>query len=77
MPATVEAMVQEALELPASGRALLVEKLLASLAGDVDDEVEKAHLQEIEKRRSAVKNGEAKLINGAEGLKQARAAMQK
>jgi hypothetical protein len=77
MPVTVETMAEEALGLSVSGRVLLVEKLLSSLAGEVNTEVERVHLNEIRERRAAVTVGQMKLVDGAEGLKQARAAVQK
>lgn len=70
-------LAKEALDLPTSGRALLVEKLLASLAGKVDPSIEQAHLNEIRDRRAAVQSGKAKLIDGTEALKQTRAALKK
>jgi len=68
---------QKALGLPRSGRALLVEKLLASLAGETDPGVERAHLDEIRQRRAAVRSGRASLVDGAEGLRKARADVRK
>jgi hypothetical protein len=44
MVLTVEMVAQEALGLPISGRALLVERLLASLAGETNLAVERAYL---------------------------------
>lgn len=77
MPVTVESMAKEALELPVSGRAFLVEQLLDSLSGEVNSEAEQAHLVEIELRRSAVAKGDAKLIEGGDAMRQARNAMRK
>jgi hypothetical protein len=70
MAITVETVAQEALGLPFSGRALLVETLLASLAGETNPSVERAHLDEISQRRS----GAASLVDGVEALKDVRAA---
>jgi hypothetical protein len=77
MSLSVETLAKEALGLPTSGRALLVEKLLASLAGKVDPSVERTHLAEIRERRAAVRSGKAKLIDGALALKKVRAALKK
>jgi hypothetical protein len=77
MAVTVEMVAQEALGLPVSGRALLVEKLLASLAGETDPSVERAHLEEIRERRAAVRSGKAKLVDGPEALRKVRAALRK
>jgi hypothetical protein len=77
MALTVEMVTQEALGLPVSGRALVVESLLASLAGETNPAVERAHLDEIRKRRAAVRSGEASLVEGTEALQEVRAALRK
>ncbi len=77
MALTVEMVAQEALGLSSSGRALLVEKLLASLAGETNPAVERTHLDEIRARRAAVRSGKASLVDGAKGLRQVRAALRK
>jgi hypothetical protein len=77
MALTAEMVAQEALGLPSSGRALLVEKLLASLAGETDPAVERAHLDEIRTRRADLLSGKGSLIDGPEGLRRARAALRK
>ena len=77
MSATVEMVAQEALALPVSGRALLVETLLASLAGETNPTVERAHLDEIRERRATVHSGKASLVDGTEGLREVRAALRK
>jgi hypothetical protein len=75
MALSIETVTEEALGLPTSGRVLLVEKLLASLAGEADSAVERAHLDEVRRRREAVRSGNASLIEGPEALRQARAAL--
>ena len=77
MALTVEVVWQEALGLPTSGRVLLVESLLASLAGEVNQVVERAHVDEIRKRRAALRSGETRLVDGEEGLSELRAALRK
>jgi hypothetical protein len=77
MALTVEMITQEALALPVSSRALVVESLLASLAGETSPAVERAHLDEIRQRRAAVRSGQAGLIEGAEALREVRAALRK
>jgi hypothetical protein len=77
MALSVEMVAQEALSLPISGRALLVETLLASLAGETNLVVERAHLDEIRERRAAVRSGKASLVDGTEGLREVRAALRK
>ena len=77
MASTVEKVAAEALGLPSAGRALLVEKLLESLSGEVDSTIERAHLDEVRRRRDAVGSGKATLIEGDEALRRARAALRK
>lgn len=77
MALTVEKVAQEALGLPTSGRASLVETLLASLAGETSPTVERAHLEEIRERRTAVRSGKASLVDGVEGFREARSALRK
>jgi hypothetical protein len=75
--ASVEIVAEQALALPISGRALLVEKLLASLEGEVTSAVERASLEEVRKRREAVRAGKAQLLDGPSGIEQVRAAIRK
>jgi len=77
MALSAEMVAEEALGLPTSGRALLVEKLLASLAGEANPAVERAHLDEVRERRDSVRTGKASLVDGTEGLREVRAALQK
>ena len=75
MPPTVDKVAADALELPSSSRALLVGKLLDSLAGEVDPEVQRAHLEEIRRRRSNVASGATELVDGEEALRRVREAL--
>jgi hypothetical protein len=75
MAATAEKIAEQALGLPTSGRASLVEKLLESLSGKADTIVEQAHLDEIRRRRKAVQTGTSKLVDGNKALQSARAAL--
>ena len=77
MALTVEMVTKEALALPFTGRALVVENLLASLVGETDPAVERAHLDEIRERRAAVRSGKASLADRTEGLREVRAALRK
>jgi hypothetical protein len=77
MALSVELVAEQALGLPISGRALLVEKLLASLAGEPIPAVERVHLDEFRERGTAVRSGKARLVESAEGLRKVRAALRK
>ena len=72
---TLEKVASDALGLSSASRAQLVEKLLASLAGESDPTVERAHLDEVRRRREAVRSGKAQLVDGEEALRRTRAAM--
>lgn len=75
MPSTVDQVASDALGLPTHSRALLVEKLLASLSGETNPTVERAHLDAVRRRRDAVGSGQSALIDGDEALRRARAAL--
>ena len=75
MSSTLEMVSQEALGLSIQGRVLLVEKLLASLAGETNSEVERAHLEEICLRRARVRAGQSILVDGMEGFREVREAL--
>jgi hypothetical protein len=77
MASTVEKIAADALGLPSSSRALLVSKLLDSLAGEVDLDVQSAHLEEIKRRRANARSGTSRLIDGPEALRQAREALRR
>jgi hypothetical protein len=77
MAGSLEKVTADALELPAVGRAWLVEQLLASLEGEAEPRVERVHLDEIRERRFAVQEGRNTLIDGEEALRRARASVRK
>ncbi|MCZ7564497.1 MAG: addiction module protein [Burkholderiales bacterium] len=66
MSSTVEALEAEALQLSASERARLVERLIASL--DIDPEVEEAWAAEIERRNAEIESGAVSLVPGPDAL---------
>jgi len=76
MALTVEMVAQEALGFPTVERALLAEKLLDSLAGETNTDVDRAWMDEVRRRRAAVRDGSATFIDGPDAVRQARAAIQ-
>lgn len=66
MSSTVELLEAEALQLSATERAHLVERLIASL--DVDPEVEDAWAAEVERRNAEIESGAVTLIPGPEAV---------
>jgi hypothetical protein len=77
MALSVEMVAEEAMNLPARGRELLVEKLLASLAGEANPAVERTHLEDVRERRAAVRSGKSRLVEGTEAIRTARAAVRR
>jgi hypothetical protein len=75
--ASVEALTKDALALPTSSRTLLLEKLLASLEGQITPEAERATLDEVRRRRAAAADGKVAFVDGPEALEKARAAVRK
>jgi hypothetical protein len=75
MALTLDQVASDALGLPSASRAELVEKLLASLAGQTNPTVERLHLDEVRRRREATRPGPSSLIDGDEALRLARAAL--
>ncbi len=66
MSSTLEALEAGALQLSASERARLVDRLIASL--DIDPDVEDAWAAEVERRNAQVESGAVSLIPGPEAL---------
>ncbi len=71
MMPTIETIEAEALQLSVAERALLVERLIASL--DTDPDVDAAWAAEIERRHTEIENGTVTLIPGLEALAQLKA----
>jgi len=70
MSSTLEALEAEALQLSASERARLVDRLIASL--DIDPEVEEAWAAEVERRNAEIESGVVSLIPGPQALANSR-----
>ena len=66
MSSTVELLEAEALQLTATERAHLVERLIASL--DVDPVIEDAWAAEVERRNAEIESGAVSLIPGPEAV---------
>jgi putative addiction module component (TIGR02574 family) len=74
MPDQLEIVEAQALKLTAEERARLADRLIASLAEDL--EVEEAWAVEVERRVEEIESGRAKLIPAAEAIARARAAIE-
>ena len=66
MPLTVGAIEAEALSLPISERARLIEKLILSL--DLPSEVEEAWATEVERRNAEIESGAVSTVSGTYAL---------
>jgi hypothetical protein len=69
-------LLEQALQLSPASRALLVEKIVESIAADVDPAVERTHLDEIKLRRQKAATDPASIVSGDEALQQARSLLQ-
>ena len=68
MTPTIETVEADALQLTPGERALLVERLIASL--DADPEIEAAWAAEVERRHAEIESGAVTLLPGPETLAQ-------
>ena len=71
MPPTVETVESDALQLSATERAYLVERLIASL--DADPAVEAAWAAEVERRHAEIESGAVTPLSGPEALAELKA----
>lgn len=65
-----------ALNLDKKAKARLADKLLQSIHGKIDPDIEQAWIQEIKKRKELLKSGEASLHSASEVLNEARKRIQ-
>jgi hypothetical protein len=70
---SVNDLLAEALQLPPAQRAGLVEKIVESLAADIDPVVERSHLDTVARRRKQKDT----LVPGEKVLRRARAILAK
>jgi putative addiction module component (TIGR02574 family) len=77
MSAKSEVVRAEALKLPEKDRARLASDLLASLDGEAEDGVEAAWAAEVEKRKSEVERGEARLVPWKQVKAEVKAALKR
>ena len=66
-----------ALNLNKKDKARLADKLLQSIHGKIDPEIEQAWINEVQKRKESLKSGDASLHSATEVLKEARKRIQK
>ena len=73
MPPDFKTLEAQALELAPEERARLADRLLASLF--VDQEIESAWIDEVERRIEDIEQGRSRLLPAAESIAKARAAI--
>jgi putative addiction module component (TIGR02574 family) len=73
MSSQLEAVQAQALMLPAEERALLADRLIASLFKS--DEIEQAWAAEVERRIVEIEGGRAQLVPAPDAIARARAAI--
>ncbi|MEQ8578829.1 MAG: addiction module protein [Balneola sp.] len=66
-----------ALNLDRKNKARLADKLLQSIHGKIDPEIEQAWIDEVQKRKESLKSGETSLHSANDVLKEARKRIQK
>lgn len=71
MGITADTLAKEAMTLPYPERARLVDRLLATLEPEIDDDLETAWFTEIERRAAEIDRGEVSLIGWEEVRKRA------
>ena len=77
MAKTIEDIENEIRSLSVDDRMHLLRDLIADLDGGMDEDVEKAWLEEAERRYKELKEGEVELIPAEEVFTQARAQLKK
>jgi putative addiction module component (TIGR02574 family) len=75
MPRTLDQLAEEAMQLPASSRALLAERIVESLDAAERDEVERAWATEAVRRRDEVRSGRVQPLPGEQVLAEVRNAV--
>lgn len=69
---TIEQLTEEILALPSVSRALLAERLVASLASDIDPKIQATWVAKAKGRRDEVRDGTVQPIPGEDALARVR-----
>lgn len=72
----IEEIENSALNLNKKDKARLADKLLQSIHGKIDPDVEQAWIKEIQERKESLKAGESSLHSSSEVLSEARKRIQ-
>ena len=72
MSLTLEQITEEAMQLPATSRALLADKLVESLESEELDEIQRLWSAEAIRRRDEIRSGQVQPVPGEEVLEEVR-----
>ena len=72
----IKEIENSALNLNKKEKARLADKLLQSIHGKIDPDIEKAWIKEVQKRKKSLKSGESSLHSSSEVLNEARKRIQ-
>lgn len=73
----MESLVEASLGLSPDSRAILVERIMATLAQEIDPAIEQIHLEEVRKRQEAVQAGASKLFDVPQAMRRVEVALRK
>lgn len=73
----IKEIEDSALNLDQKNKARLADKLLQSIHGKVDPEIEEAWIDEVQKRKESLESGQASLHSAENVLKDARERLKK
>ena len=68
MQLTIEELSKEALILSNESKALLIDKLVASIDTSIDPEIERIHLECARQRRDEIRQGKVHPLPGTEAI---------
>jgi putative addiction module component (TIGR02574 family) len=72
MPLTFDQLTEEAMQLPATSRVLLADKLVESLESEELDEIQRLWAAEAIRRRDEVRSGKVQAVPGKQVLDEVR-----
>jgi Putative addiction module component len=69
---TLEQLISEAIALPDAGKAILIEKIVESMAGEIDRDTLVARVQKAQERLAEIDSGAVQTVPGDIALAQIR-----
>jgi hypothetical protein len=74
---TLEQLISEAIALPDAGKAILIEKIVESMTGQIDPDILAAGVQKAQERLADIDSGVVQTVPGDVALAQIRQLAQK